>query len=138
MLLHRLPKPINHPGKIIFHKRNFSVKGCQDVEKIAPIPSAVCVTITNQGKSNIKVPVDDLKKIILKKTKSQPAAAVAWFAPLRNPLGSGYMYMFMIEMRSKMEIVIEPGEKADLIFLFQSAAPGDKVQIGDIPPVSIQ
>jgi hypothetical protein len=133
-----LPKPINHPSEIIFHKGNFSGKGCQDVEKIALHPTAVCVTITNQSDSNIKVPVDDLKKITLKKGKSKPATAIAWFAPMANPLGSGGMHIFLMEITSKMELVIEPGKKADMIFLFQSAAPGDKVQIGDMSIVTIQ
>ena len=133
-----LPKPINHPSEIVFHKGNFSGRGCQEVEKIALQPAAVCVTVSNQGGSNLKVPIDDLKKITLKKGKSKPIASIAWFAPMANPLGSGRMYMFLTELTSKMELVIEPGKKADLLFLFQNAAPGDKVQLGDLPAVTIQ
>jgi hypothetical protein len=133
-----LPKPINQPGEIIFLKGNYSGRGCQDVEKLVPHPAAVCVTVTNQGGTKINFLIDDLQKVTLRKEKTKPAASIAWFAPMANPLGAGRSFMFLLEMTSKMELVIEPGRKADLIFLFHSAAAGDKVQIGNVGPITIQ
>jgi len=41
-------------------------------------------------------------------------------------------------MKGVLTIVIKPKEKADLIFLFQSASHGDTIQIGDLAFIIVQ
>lgn len=133
-----LPSPSDLPSSLIYSKGSFESKGCQDIEKTYGHPQVVCVTFFNSGTSDLKIPIEGLDSVVTKTKNGKSLSAIAFQTFMSSPFGSGYTFMWTTKMTGTLTLVIKPKKKADLVFIFQDASPGDDVYIGQELEVRIQ
>ncbi len=134
----KFPDSTNRPSALRYEAgTSITVRGCSDLEKELGHPSAIRITLVNLGDSKVEVPIEGLNSVLLitKAGKNIPALALRHWQ--RNPIGSGYSAGHATEVSGKIVVIVEPQESCDLIFLFPSANPGDRIKIAGLEAVRI-
>jgi len=152
----------NEPRKYkIKDGSSFTTSGCKDIDKKMSHPQAIRVTIENEGKADIEVPIAALNNFILKTNDNKSILPIALRAPDRGEkvleggissqfnfrdkteeyisLSSQNAYFrgFTTEIIGTWILVLSHAEVVDLILLFPNASCGDTVIFGSTGQVKI-
>ena len=125
----------NIPESKRYLKGSYSSEGCQELKKRYAKPSAVVVTVLNTDKKPLELTLPKLSNITLHTKNGLILPAIA-YRDVSN-FGMGLTYLFMTTMTNSLKMEVKPGKTLDLIFLFSSASPGDKVTIEGYQPLTI-
>jgi len=137
--LSNLTEATNVPSAYQYSKGGkWTAQGCTDIETKFGHPHAVCITFLNNNDIDLEIPIESLKSFSLQSKSGKKLPAMAFLMASQNLFGTGYSYNFVTKMKGVLTIVIKPKEKADLIFLFQSASHGDILQFGKLIPITVQ
>ena len=126
----------NIPESKTYLKGSYSSEGCQGLEKRYGKPTAVIISVLNINTKPLAVTLPKLSNITLHTNNGIVLPAIAYRDA--SNFGMGLTYTFMTTMTNSIKMEIKPGKALDLIFLFSSASPGDKLILGEYSPLTIE
>ena len=119
-----------------YSQGSFSSEGCQDLEKRYGNPPAVAISLSNKSKEPLVITLPKLTDITLHTKNGKVLPAIAYRDA--SNFGMGLTYLFMTTMTNSIQLKVNPQKTVDLIFLFSSAKPGDKIIIPGYKPFMIE
>jgi hypothetical protein len=119
-------------------KVTMEVTDCKTLEKKHSHPSAVCVSLSNNGQTPIEVPIEkDLAGVVLSTREGKTTPALAKRAMVEGPMG-GTKMEFVTRGDASYQIKLEGGQEVNIVYLFSEAKAGDAIKIGTLKPAKIE
>jgi hypothetical protein len=119
-------------------KVTLEVTDCKTFEQKHAHPSAVCVTLKNDGQSPAEVPIDkDLVGVSVTNKDNQEIPALAKRAMMEGPMG-GKKMEFVTKIEASYVLKLDPGQEVNIVYLFSNASVGDTLRIGKLKPTKIE
>jgi hypothetical protein len=111
-----------------------SNRDCEGVAQAHPKMTAVCITLSNTGQSQIEIPYDPS----FSATTLTSTDGLSYLPLASRDLAGGPRFFITECAGSSYLILLRPKEDADFVYFFQSAKAGDTIIIGKLKPVKIQ
>jgi len=126
----------NNPEEITYMKGEYTNTGCQELESKYGKPAAVIISLKNDKTTPLEIEIPTLSKVSIIKKNGTIHHAIA-LRKIDSVPGIGLIYGFLTTMTNSLKYQVSSGKKLDIIFIFDSAAKGDTIKIGDYSPLTI-
>jgi hypothetical protein len=113
------------------------VTGCMDIEKEHGHATAIRVLMKNAGTAGEEFQIGSLKAVILRLPSGKTLTPIAIRWPWNGPFGGRPILQFYTQLNGDWYIQVPAGDEINLVFLFEQAPKGASVQIGSMPPATV-
>jgi len=132
------PNSADYDIKATSDKVTLEVTDCKTFEKKNPHPSAVRVSLKNNGTAPAEVAVEkDLAGVELATQSSAAVPAIAKRFMMEGPMGDKKME-YVTRIEASYVITLKPGQEINIVYFFPKAAPGDRIRVGTLKPIKIE